>query len=258
MLLFLTPPALHSAGSVVTKLHADQLQLSTLPGLVELLVGSGRTIVVAVVGTFAGIGLVALTRRDRLLTTYLLTVIAAQLAALVAAGPLMLHVPIVAARYLVIVLPLLWVFPAVGVVAVARRVEALAAQDPLEVEAPGFLQRDLVAEGKRVAEDRDPYRPGRSARRRFTLRAQARAVRMSAPVATSATGARCPAEHRVIDEKRIVRGTVACDRLTDRCQRNAEGAKRRAEQPKLTIAIGPAEGANDELAERERDEQDEE
>ena len=51
--------------------------------------------------------------------------IAAQLAALVAAGPLMLHVPIVAARYLVIVLPLLWVFPAVGLVAVARRVGVL-------------------------------------------------------------------------------------------------------------------------------------
>ncbi len=118
---------------MVARLQTDRPGPATLPILLELLAGTGRPLGVVVVAVLAMVGVVVLARRDQLLLRLLALVIAAQVVAVVASGAVASHVPIVAARYLAVVLPFLWVFPAAGLEALARRLGLRSAQSSAPV-----------------------------------------------------------------------------------------------------------------------------
>jgi hypothetical protein len=126
--LVLAVPTLRSAATVAARLQTDHPGPATLPILLELLAGTGHPIGVALVAVFAMVGAVALARRDQLLLRLFVLAIAAQVTAVIASGAAASHVPIVAARYLAVVLPFLWVFPAAGCQALARRLGLRSAQ----------------------------------------------------------------------------------------------------------------------------------
>lgn len=117
----LTIPFIGSGRGVLARVNADHVPTTAIPEIVELLAGTARPIGVVVVALFGLIGLVAAWRRSRTLTAYWAIVIAAQVAAVALSGATAVHTPIVAARYMAVVLPLLLLFPALGL---ARAIEA--------------------------------------------------------------------------------------------------------------------------------------
>jgi hypothetical protein len=120
MALPLLIPLVLGGDTLVAKFRADHLALASLPGTLELLAGTGRASAVAIVAGLTLAGIVALGVRAPLLVLYLLTVAAIQILVVVAGGAVAVHVPIVLARYLVVVLPLLLIFPATALVRALR------------------------------------------------------------------------------------------------------------------------------------------
>ncbi len=119
--LVLAVPMWRTGAGVVARLQADHPNAATLPGLLELLAGTAHPAGLVVVAALAAVGLVSVVRRHPFFARLLLTTITAQALAVAASGAAQSHVPIVAARYLGVVLPLLWIFPAAGLAAVAER-----------------------------------------------------------------------------------------------------------------------------------------
>jgi hypothetical protein len=113
-------PLARGGGTVVAKVHVDRLPLASLPGTAELLAGTGHPSAVAVIGGLTLAGIVVLAVRARLFAPYLIAVCGVQLLTTAAGGAAAVHVPIVIARYLVVVLPLLAIFPAAALVAALR------------------------------------------------------------------------------------------------------------------------------------------
>ena len=117
----LAVPAWRSGAGVAARVATDHLGLATVPRVLELLTGSGSPPAVAMFGVLGIAGLVAIHGRDATLARQLLVVVGLHVAAVVASGAVQLHVPVVAARYAAVVLPLALVFPAAGVAAIADR-----------------------------------------------------------------------------------------------------------------------------------------
>jgi hypothetical protein len=115
-------PAWRSGGAVAARIGADRFRFDALPQLAALLAGSGSAIVVSAIAALALGGLVALRGRDPILARQLLVVIALHAAAVLLSGASALDTAIVAARYVVVVLPLALVFPAAGLVALGERI----------------------------------------------------------------------------------------------------------------------------------------
>jgi hypothetical protein len=115
-------PALQSGGTVLAKVQTDHMNLSTASGMLELFAGTGHPVAVAVLATFGMVGAVTLVRHDRPFALHVLLVIGLQLAAVVVSGAAAIHVAIVAARYAIVVLPLVLLLVASGLVAVAARI----------------------------------------------------------------------------------------------------------------------------------------
>ncbi len=119
MIGLLAVPIAASGRRVLGRLGTDRLRLETLPGTAELLAGTSAWWVIVVLGGLGLVGIVSLHRRNPLWVRYLALVIAVQAAAVAASGAVAMHVPIVLARYLAVVLPLLLLFPAAGLAAAA-------------------------------------------------------------------------------------------------------------------------------------------
>jgi hypothetical protein len=108
----LAAPLVFSGTHVLARLNVDRLSVATVPGMVELLVGTSRWPAVLLALSAGVVGAAALWRRSPLLTLYLALVTGWQVAAVAASGAAAISVPVVAARYIAVVLPLLLVFPA--------------------------------------------------------------------------------------------------------------------------------------------------
>lgn len=168
----LAVPAWQSGAAVAARVGTDRLRVDAVPRIVELLTGSGAPVVVAMVVLVGLVGLVALGRRDPLLTRQLLVVIVVQAAAIAASGASALHVPLVVARYFVVVLPLVLIFPAAGLVAVGARlgvsrpqiVGAAAALGLLAAGPLGWIHATTNGFTNHVSYQAD-YMPGRYAER---------------------------------------------------------------------------------------------
>lgn len=120
-------PLWYGSGELVARLVTDRPTVDTARGTLELLAGVTQPAVLIGVLALGVLGVLATCRRDRFLASYLGAVIAIHAAAIALSGATALHVPIVAARYVAVVLPSALVFPAV---AVARIVNAARSRPP--------------------------------------------------------------------------------------------------------------------------------
>ena len=118
VLLFI--PAFESGGRVAARLAIDRPDVTTGIGALQLLSGTADPAVVLLFTILGAMGVYGLWRRSRTLTIALAIVIVVQIVAIAASGAAAIHVPVVAARYIAVVLPLLLVFPASGLAVIGR------------------------------------------------------------------------------------------------------------------------------------------
>lgn len=163
----LAVPVLGAGHQITAKLQADHFQLAGVPGFLELTFGTARwPLVVAMLGA-TGAGVWALARSLPAFTAYLLVAVTAQSAVVLASGAVALHVPIVATRYFAAVLPLLLLFPAVGLAGLGHRRPAaaraigMAAGGLLLVGGPLPWIYGSVNDFTNHASYQADYRPGR-------------------------------------------------------------------------------------------------
>jgi uncharacterized membrane protein len=116
----LLAPLVSSAGIVFEKAGRGSLTISTLWESVMLFAGTGHRSLAALMlaTTLAGISITL--KRDARWGFYLLFVSAVQIAAVLLVAPEAIQHPIVLARYVIVVLPLLLLFPAEFLAALAR------------------------------------------------------------------------------------------------------------------------------------------
>ena len=169
--LLLALPAVLGGRHVVEKLRADHFELATIPGLLQLSLGTARwPLVVAMLGLI-GAGLRAWVRTSPTFASYLVVAVVVQSAAIVASGATAVHVPIVAARYFAVVLPVLLLLAASGLVALLRRLDGgarvpagavgIAAGALLLVGGPLPWIYETVNDFTNHASYQADYRPGR-------------------------------------------------------------------------------------------------
>ncbi|MEB2284059.1 MAG: hypothetical protein B6D46_02105 [Polyangiaceae bacterium UTPRO1] len=114
-------PMLGGGQQITQKLQADHFRLAAAPGFLELLSGTSRWPLVVAMFAAVGIGIRTLGRTLPAFTAYVLVAVAVQGAVTFASGAVAVHIPIVAARYCAVVLPLLLLLAAVGLAAAAQR-----------------------------------------------------------------------------------------------------------------------------------------
>ena len=119
-----------------------------------------------------------------------------------------------------------------------------------EVLAPGVGERDFVAEGVRVAEDRDPQDAGRRLLREVALVAKPVGVRMEGPGAPART--RRPAGVRIVHEETLLRSQVRREVPAGRGERDRVGREWSAEEAETPVLIGRAEPTHEQFGECER------
>lgn len=116
LLLLVGPPLLLSTGALASKVGRSGIEIDTVSGLFGLLAGTDAGWLVASVVAFALVGGRSLhTARGGQLVLFIGTAAALQVVALLALGPNGLRFPIVAARYLVPLLPLFLLLVAHGI-----------------------------------------------------------------------------------------------------------------------------------------------
>ena len=128
--LLLAMPTVVAGRHVAEKLGADHFQLATVPGFLELCVGTARwPLVIPMLGAI-GLGVRGLFRRAPSFAAYVVAAVGAQCAAILVGGAAAVHVSIVAARYFAVVLPLVLMVAAGGIVGLIRRLDGGARVPP--------------------------------------------------------------------------------------------------------------------------------
>lgn len=129
-------PTLRSAGSVLARIGVDRVDWTTAHEALKLLVGSSDLLIVGVVGGASVAGAWALWNQQRIFTVCVAVAVVVQVAAVVVSRAAAIHVPIVAARYIAVVLPLLLLLPAAGIASVGRQAEGAARIAPYLIGVP--------------------------------------------------------------------------------------------------------------------------
>ncbi|MFO1317454.1 MAG: hypothetical protein U1F58_17825 [Burkholderiales bacterium] len=128
--LVLAPPVANDWFMFTAKAGVDSVTLASAGRTALMLAGTAHAPVAGALGLAAGAGFLRFWRRDRVLAGYLLAVVAGGTLAIVAARPNWVQHPLVFARYLVPVLPVVLLLAAEGAVALvaaAARVPVLGA-----------------------------------------------------------------------------------------------------------------------------------
>jgi hypothetical protein len=121
----------------------------------------------------------------------------------------------------------------------------------LERRGPGLVRADLVAEGERVAEQRDAQRPFWLDARELALGADRVDVDAERAGLAARAAPRRPAEVWVVGEERVARLQVR-EVVADLVERQAVGQQALRAEPDLAARVGLGREARDDLARDQR------